>query len=237
MTRLIEANTTIPTKKTEVFSTAADNQTTVDIHVLQGERQMAADNKTIGRFQLTGLPSAPRGVPQVEVSFDIDANGILSVSAKDKATGKEQSIKIEASSGLSKDEINSMKDDAKKHADEDQKRREEIDTRNEADARVHQSRKQLEELKEQVRDEDKKALEEKIEKVEAALKDGSIDEIKAANDELTKTWSDVSTRLYQQQGGEPGAEQQPGGESAGSSEEPDVETADYEVVDDEEDAK
>jgi len=240
MTRLIEANTTIPTKKTEIFSTAADNQTTVDIHVLQGERPMAANNKTIGRFQLTGMPPAPRGIPQVEVSFDIDANGILSVSAKDKATGKEQSIRIEASSGLSKDDINQMKEDAKKNADEDQKRREEVDTRNEADARANQSRKQLEELKEQMREEDKKAIEEKIEAVENALKSGSVDEIKAANDALTSTWSEVSTRLYQQSGGAGapgGEEQQAGGGDSSSSDEPDVETADYEVVDEDEDKK
>ena len=237
MTRLIEANTTIPTKKTEIFSTAADSQTTVDIHVLQGERPMAADNKTIGRFQLTGIPPAPRGIPQVEVSFDIDANGILSVSAKDKATGKEQSIKIEASSGLSKNDVEKMKDEAKKHANEDKKRREEVDARNEADARAHQSRKQLEELKEQIRDEDKKAIEEKIEKVEQALKSGTTDEIKAANEDLTKTWSEVSTRLYQQTGSQPGQEEAAGDEAGAKKDEPDVETADYEVVDDDEDKK
>jgi molecular chaperone DnaK len=237
MTRLIDANTTIPTKRQEVFSTAADNQTTVDIHVLQGERPMAQQNKTIGRFQLTGIPPAPRGIPQIEVAFDIDANGILSVSAKDKATSKEQSIKIEASSGLSKDEIEKMKEEAKKHADEDKKQREEIDTRNEADSKAHQSRKQLEELKEQINDDDKKLIESAVEKVEEALKGTDMDAIKAANDELTQTWSDVSTRLYQQQGeGAPGAEdmggqqqQQDAGAEAGSDE-PDVETADYEVV-------
>ena len=150
MTRLIDANTTIPSRKTEVFSTASDSQTTVDIHVLQGERPMANDNKTIGRFQLTGIPPAPRGIPQVEVSFDIDANGILSVNAKDKATGKEQSIKIEASSGMTKDDIEKMKEEAKKHAEEDKKLREEVDTRNEAYARAHQTRKQIEELKDNI---------------------------------------------------------------------------------------
>jgi len=239
MTRLIDANTTIPTKRQEVFSTAADNQTTVDIHVLQGERPMAQQNKTIGRFQLTGLPPAPRGVPQVEVAFDIDANGILSVSAKDNATGKEQSIKIEASSGLSKDEIEKMKEEAKKHADEDKIQREEIDTRNEADSKAHQSRKQLEELKEQMSEEDKTLIESAVEKLEEALKGTALDEIKAANDELTKTWSDVSTRLYQQQGGEGtpnpedmGGQEQQQSDPGSGSDEPDVETADYEVVED-----
>jgi molecular chaperone DnaK len=177
-------------------------------------------------------------VPQIEVKFDIDQNGILNVSARDVGTGKEASVRIEQSSGLSKDEIESMKDDAKKHAAEDKKRREEVDTRNEADSRVHQSRKQLDELKDQIRDEDKKTIEEKIEALEKALKDGTIDEIKSSNEDLTKTWSDVSTRIYQQQGGEAGAEQ-PGDDAGaeGSSDEPDVETADYEVVDEDDDKK
>ncbi|MFH0883886.1 MAG: molecular chaperone DnaK [bacterium] len=236
MTRLIEANTTIPSKKTEIFSTAADSQTTVDIHVLQGERPMAADNKTIGRFQLTGIPPAPRGIPQIEVSFDIDANGILSVGAKDKATNKEQSIKIEASSGLSKGDVEKMREEAKKHASEDKHRREEVDTRNEADARAHQSRKQLEELKDQIREEDRKAIEEKIEKIEQVLKSGTSAEIKAANEDLTKTWSDVSTRLYQQAGAQAGAESATD-DSGKKKDEPDVETADYEVVDEDDDKK
>jgi molecular chaperone DnaK len=237
MTRLIDANTTIPTRKQEVFSTAADNQTTVDIHVLQGERPMAKDNKTIGRFQLSGLPPAPRGVPQVEVSFDIDANGILSVSAKDTASGKEQSIKIEASSGLSQSDIDSMKDEAKKHADEDKKVREEVDARNEADSRVHQSRKQVEELKDQMSEDDKKLIEDGVVKLEEALKGTDIELIKSINEELTKTWSEVSTRMYEKQGG---AEQEAGDPTGGADEastegdEPDVETADYEVVDEEE---
>ncbi len=146
MTRLIDRNTTIPTRKSQVFSTAADGQDTVDIHVLQGEREMALDNKTIGRFQLTGIPPAPRGVPQIEVTFDIDANGILSVSAVDRATRKEQSIKIQASSGLSETEIERMVKDAESHAAEDRKKRELMDARNEADARVHQARKTLGDL-------------------------------------------------------------------------------------------
>ncbi len=238
MTRLIDANTTIPTRRQEVFSTAADNQTTVDIHVLQGERPMAADNKTIGRFQLTGIPPAPRGVPQVEVTFDIDANGILSVSAKDKATGKEQSIKIEASSGLSKEEIDRMKDEAKKHADEDKQRREEIDLRNEADARVHQSRKQLEELKDQLKPDDHSKIESAVGRLEAAMKGSDLNEIRSANDALTQTWSEVSTNMYQQADPEAGADggQQQAGPDA-EKDDSDVETADYEVVDDEDDKK
>ena len=245
MTRLIDANSTIPVKRTEVFSTAADNQQTVDIHVLQGEREMAAANKTIGRFQLTGIPPAPRGVPQIEVSFDIDANGILSVSAKDKSTGKEQSIKIEASSGLSKDEIDKMKQDAKAHADEDKKRREEIDLRNEADSRVYQTRKQIEELKEQMSTEDRGTLEDKVNALENALKGSDLDAIRKANEELTAAWSEIGTRMHQAAGGgQPGAEGfggdagagAAGGEQTGGGDE-DVETADYEVVDDEEEKK
>ncbi len=241
-TRLIEANTTIPTRKQEIFSTAGDSQTTVDIHVLQGERPMANDNKTIGRFQLTGIPPAPRGIPQIEVTFDIDANGILSVSAKDKATGKEQSIRIEVSSGLTKDEIEKMKQEAKKHAEEDRKKKEEIDVRNEADARVHQSRRQIEELKDNIKDDDKAKLNAAIDRLEETLKGSDLNEIKSANEALAGVWNDVSTRIYQQQGApgsDPGAgagaDQAGAGQaSEGSKDEPDVETAEYEVIDDDE---
>ncbi len=233
-TRLIEANTTIPTKKTEIFSTASDSQTTVDIHVLQGERPMAGDNKTIGRFQLTGMPPAPRGIPQIEVSFDIDANGILSVNAKDKATGKEQSVKIEASSGLSKEEIEKMKVDAKQHADEDKTKRELADLRNEADTKAHQSRRQIEELADKMNADDKAKLEAAVERLEQALKGDNLDEIRSANDDLTNIWSDVSTRIYQAAGV---ADQQQtaddGSAEAGEQKDDDeVETADYEVIDD-----
>ncbi len=247
MTRLIEANTTIPTRRQEVFSTASDSQTTVDIHVLQGERPMAADNKTIGRFQLTGIPPAPRGVPQIEVSFDIDANGILSVSAKDKATAKEQSIKIEASSGLSKSEIDAMKKEAEKHADEDKQRREEVDTRNAADAKVHQTRKQLEELGDKIPAEHKTTIEEATNKLEEALKGSDLAAIKAADEALAKAWSEASSKMYEAAGGQPGAEgfdPNAAGAGAGAAggeqkadDEPDVETADYEVIDDEDEEK
>ncbi len=169
-TKLIERNTTIPTRKTEVFSTAADNQTEVEIHVLQGERPMAADNRTIGRFHLTGLPPAPRGMPQIEVTFDIDANGILSVSAKDRATGKQQSIRIEASSGLSKDEIEKMVETAESHATEDKAKRELIDLRNTADQIAYQTEKELKEHGEKAALETRRKVEGAIERVRAATK-------------------------------------------------------------------
>ena len=239
-TRLIESNTTIPVKKTEVFSTAADHQTTVDIHVLQGERSMAVDNKTIGRFQLDGIPPAPRGIPQIEVSFDIDANGILSVSAKDKASGKEQSIKIQASSGLSDEEIEKMQKDAKEHEDEDQKKREEVDLKNQADTQVFQSEKQIKEFEEKLDPEMKAKLEAATERLKKA-KDGSdLVEIKSASDDLTQIWSEASTAMYAQSqtAGGPGA-QDPGGDGAGPQSEDAGEAddgavdAEYEVVDDE----
>ena len=164
-TNLIERNSTIPTKKSQIFSTAADNQTSVEIHVLQGEREMAVYNKTIGRFHLEGIPPSPRGIPQIEVTFDIDANGILNVSAKDKATGKEQSIRIEASSGLSEEEVEKMVDDAKKHEAEDKKKREEVDLRNQADQLIFQTEKNLEEFKDKLSDDDRKSLDDSVEKL------------------------------------------------------------------------
>src|SRR5699024_9842800 len=178
-TKLIERNTTIPTSESQVFSTAADNQTAVDIHVLQGEREMAADNKTLGRFQLTDIPAAPRGVPQIEVSFDIDANGIVNVRAKDMGTNKEQSITIKSSSGLSDDEIDQMVKDAEENAEEDQKRREAIDLRNEADQLVFTTDKTIKDLGDKVTDDEKKDAEEAKEALKQSLEGEDLEDIKA----------------------------------------------------------
>lgn len=199
MTPLINRNTTIPTSKSQVFSTAADGQTSVEIHVLQGERPMASDNKTLGRFILSGIPTAPRGVPQVEVTFDIDANGILNAKAKDKATGKEQSITITASTGLSKDEIERMKKEADLHAEEDKKRKELIDLKNTAETIVYTTEKMLKDAGDKVKAEDKKAIEEKIEALKK-VKDGEDKEaIKKAADDLAQTAQKVGAAMYQQQ--------------------------------------
>jgi len=208
-TPLIERNSTIPTSKSQIFSTAADNQTSVEIHVLQGERPMAQDNKTLGRFILSGIPPAPRGVPQVEVSFDIDANGILNVKAQDKATGTEQSITITASSGLSEDEVEKMKKEAEAHADEDKKKKEEIETRNNAEAVIFDTEKILEDNKEKIPETVKTEVTEKIEALKK-VKDGSDTEsIKTALDDLNKTVTKIGEAMYQQQpnaGGGSGAD-------------------------------
>ena len=210
MTKLIDANTTIPTRRTEVFSTASDSQPSVEIHVLQGERPMAVDNKTIGRFNLDGIPPAPRGIPQIEVTFDIDANGILSVAAKDKATGKEQSIKITHSSGLSKEEVERMKTDAKSHEAEDKKRREDVDIRNAADALVFQTERQMKELDAKINADDKAKLQAAVDRVKNALKGSDINEVRSATDALTQIWSQIAPSLYQEQAqGAPSAEQAP----------------------------
>ncbi len=208
-TKLIEKNTTIPTRRTEVFTTAQDNQTSVEIHILQGERPMAKDNKSLGKFYLEGIPPAPRGVPQIEVTFDIDANGILNVSAKDKATGKEQSIRIEASSGLSKEEVDRMVQEAKEHEAEDKRRKEEIDIKNSADALAYSTEKQLKDLGDKVSAEDRSRIESLVSDVKEAVKSDDISRMKATTEQLKNAWYEVSTKLYQQQQAQAG--EQPGG--------------------------
>lgn len=205
MTKLIEANTTIPTRKSETFTTAAENQPSVEIHVLQGERQMAKDNRTIGRFMLDGLPPAPRGVPQIEVSFDIDANGILSVSAKDKGTGKEQSIKIQASTGLSKEEVEKMKKDAKENEAADKAAREKIDKLNTADSLIFQTEKQLKEFGEKIPADKKTTIEGALNKLKDAHKAQDVAGVEAAMTELNTAWQAASEDLYKAQQSQPGA--------------------------------
>ncbi|MDD3806919.1 MAG: molecular chaperone DnaK [Candidatus Marinimicrobia bacterium] len=240
-TKLIERNTTIPTRKTEVFSTAADNQTSVEIHVLQGERSQAAYNKTLGRFILDGIPPAPRGIPQIEVTFDIDANGILNVTAKDKATGKQQNIRIEASSGLTENEIEKMKRDAEVHAAEDEKWKKVVELRNQADTLIYQTRKQFNELGDKLTAEEKKPVEEALDELEKVKDSTDPDAIKSKIDEVTQRMSNISEKLYQQarqqesaagaagaSGGTAGTNQDSGGNGSQDS----VEDADFEVVDD-----
>ena len=235
-TVLIPRNTTIPTKKSEVFSTAEDNQTTVEIHVLQGERQMAMDNRTIGKFQLTGIPPAPRGMPQVEVTFDIDANGILHVSAKDKASNKEQKIRIEASSGLSDTEIDRMVKAAEQHASEDKQRREQIEQRNQLDSLVYRVEKDSKEWVDRLPADAKTRLDAAVEAGKQALRTGEAEGIRRALDELNQAYSAAGASLYQSAQGQPGGEpgQQPGGEPAEGQPagQDDVVEADYEIVDD-----
>ena len=237
MTKLIDANTTIPTKKQEIFSTAGDNQTSVEVHVLQGERPMAADNKTLGRFHLGDIPPSPRGLPQIEVTFDIDSNGILNVSAKDKAIGKEQSIRIESSSKLSDAEINKMKADAKDHAAEDQKRKEEVDTKNIADGLIFSTEKQLKELGDKIPADKRSTLEGTLDKLKEAYKNGTIESIKSAMEELNKEWGEIASKLYESQSAEsaqPEQEAHSGGneKSAKGSANGEVENAEFEVIDD-----
>jgi len=210
-TKLIEKNTTVPTKKSQVFSTAADNQPAVSIHVLQGERDMAGNNKTIGRFELTAIPPAPRGVPQIEVTFDLDANGILHVSAKDMGTGKEQSIKITASSGLSEDEINKMQQDAELHAEEDKKRKELVETKNQADSLVYATEKSLKDLGDKVDDETKSKVEQEIESLKKVLeKEDNLDELKQGIESLTQASHKLAEIMYSQATQEQAGQQQPG---------------------------
>ena len=235
MTKLIEKNTTVPTKKSQVFSTAADNQPAVSIHVLQGEREMASDNKTIGRFELSSIPPAPRGVPQIEVAFDLDANGILHVSAKDLGTGKEQSIKITASSGLTEAEIERMTRDAEMHAEEDKKRRELVETRNQADALVHASEKSLKDLKDKVDAETKANVEKEIANVKEAVKGDDIEAIKAAVEALTTASHKLAELMYAQASKDtpPGGDHTggaAGGGKPGKKDDDDVVDADFEEV-------
>ena len=229
MTKLIESNTTIPTKKSEVFSTAADNQPAVDIHVLQGERPMSADNKTIGRFQLSDIPPAQRGVPQIEVTFDIDANGILNVSAKDKATGKEQNIKIEASSGLSDEEIERMKKEAEANADADKNAKEQVEKINGADAMIFQTEKQLKEYGEKLSDDKKKPIEEALEGLKKAHESKDLAAIDAAMETINAAWTAASEEMYKDTQGQPGAEgaAQPNADGDGAD---DVTDVDFEEV-------
>ena len=236
MTKLIEANTTIPCKKSETFSTAADNQTEVTIHVLQGERPMASQNKSIGQFNLTGIAPARRGIPQIEVTFDIDANGILKVSAKDKATGKEQAIRIEASSGLSQDEINRMKAEAEQNAENDKKERERVDKLNQADSMIFQTENQLKEIGDKIPAEHKPAIEQALQQLKDAHKAGDINAIDTAIAALNNAWQTASQQMYQQSGaaGQPGGDQFTGGQQHAqqdTTQKPDdIQDADFEEV-------
>ncbi len=239
-TKLIDANTTIPTKKSEIFSTAADNQTSVEINILQGERPMAVDNRSLGRFILDGIPPSPRGIPQIEVTFDVDANGILNVHAKDKATNKEQSIRIEASSGLSEEEVEKMRKEAQSHAAEDNKKKEEVEVRNQVDTTLYQTEKQIQELGDKLDDETKNKLETSLGRLREAQKGNNVDEMKSALDQVNKEWNDAATKMYSQTGGaqpEPevgpddGAAADESKSAKGGKKKGQAQDADFEVVD------
>jgi molecular chaperone DnaK len=245
-TTLIPRNTTIPTRKSEIFSTASDSQTSVEVHVLQGERPMARDNKTIGRFHLTDIPPAPRGVPQIEVTFDIDANGILHVSAKDLGTGKSQKITITASSGLSKEEVEKMRKEAEAHAEEDKKLRDQVELKNRCDARVYETEKLMKEHKDVISDDQRKKLEDAIARVKDALKNENFDAMKSAEEQLTEVWHGVSSDIYAKVREKTGAGSGPAGAAkaeagAGAKKsggkEGDVVDADFEMVDDDKNKK
>jgi molecular chaperone DnaK len=232
-TKLIERNTTIPTRKSQIFSTAADNQTAVDIHVLQGERPMAKDNTTLGRFQLTGIPPAPRGVPQIEVTFDIDANGIVNVSAKDLGTGKEQKITITASTNLSEEEIQRKIKEAEKFAEEDKKRKELVEVKNNADSLIYQTEKTLNELGNNISEEEKSKIQGKLEDLRKAAQTDNVEDIKKKTEELTNEFHAISQKLYQQAAQQAQAQQQgQGNQEQANKKDDNVVDADYEVVDD-----
>ena len=234
-TRIIERNTTIPITKKQIFSTAADNQTSVEVHVLQGEREMAADNKTLGRFHLDGIPAAPRGGPQIEVTFDIDANGIVNVSAKDLGTGKEQKITITSSTNLSKEDIDKAVKEAEQFAEQDKKRHEEIDARNNAENLAYSTEKSLNDLGDKVTEEEKKPITEQIEKLKEALKGTDIEAIKRESEELAKRYYPIVEKVYKEQAEQNGAQGQPeGAANQGQGPEGNVYDADYKVVDDDE---
>ncbi|WP_302012251.1 Hsp70 family protein, partial [Collinsella tanakaei] len=224
MTKMIDRNTTIPTSKTEVYSTAADNQTSVEINVLQGERELARDNKSLGKFQLSGIPAARRGVPQIEVTFDIDANGIVKVSAKDKGTGKEQSITISGSTALSDEEVDRMVKDAESHAEEDKKQKEEVEARNQTDSLCYSTEQTLNELGDKVSGDLKSKAESAIADAKKALEGSDIDAIKSAGDNLQSVAYELAQMVY--------ADAQQASAADGSSSDDDVVDADYEVVDD-----
>ena len=230
-TKLIERNTTIPTKKSQIFSTAADNQTTVEIHVLQGEREMASDNKTIGRFHLADIPPSPRGVPQIEVTFDIDANGILNVSAQDKATGKEQSIRIEASSGISEAEIEKMVNDSKKNEQKDKEKREKVDIINQSEHLIYETEKNIKENDEKLNDEDKAQINEKLDTMKKAKESGNVDDMKKALEELSNSWSQVATKMYDGANQEGQKQEAPSSGDKKEKNKDEIEDADFEVVD------
>ena len=233
-TKLIERNTTIPTKKSQIFSTAADGQTSVEVHVLQGEREMAAYNKTLGRFQLTGIPAAPRGVPQIEVTFDIDANGIVHVSAKDMATGNSQEVSITASTNLTEEDINKAVKDAEAHASEDKKKKDEIEARNNAESLVYNSQKTIEQLGDKISGEEKAKVETEIDNVKKALEGTDIEAIKQATEKLTTVFYEISEKLYSQANQNGAAGANPAGEAQGpkTDENGNVYDADYKVEDD-----
>ena len=229
MTKLIDANTTIPTKKSQVFSTAADNQPAVDIRIAQGERPMYPDNKEIGRFQLADIPPAPRGVPQIEVTFDIDANGILNVTAKDKATGKEQNIRIEASSGLTEQEIEKMKKDAEANAEADAKAKETVDKLNSADAMIFQTEKQLKEFGDKLSDDKKKPIEEALEELKKSFESKDLEKVDPALEKINEAWKAASEEMYKAQQNQQGQGQQPADEQSADNSD-NVEDVDFEEV-------